>query len=374
MEYLCTVNITTEDKLSNLNFITSKDELNKIVFLSRQHNTVTVRKDFVDMYFPYNTFSEYLDTVTKVNFNLTVKTDGFDIIDGRVNSNVLELLKKSKDKDDISMLLHFRPHDFTKLLFNLIDNYEKGKEYELSGASTISNLIEQIDNLRLELEESNKQLEQEIVNKVDVQNKLSVLVNRINYTHNVGVDENMMFNSLSNNYDKILYIKELTRVQYTDTLIYMLQDIFKLLYNMPTRIIVIEGYYANGKIEQYPTLIPHYKLTENDVLSGDILMLGYQPKLFRDIMRNPSNISITIILDRGGYKSHHLFSSNVEYLFTASDLKDVPSDVPMDRVISYSKGTLNIPYVKEFGSMTRQEKVQRYSSMNIVKNIVKLIE
>ena len=52
MEYLCAVNITTEDKLSNKNFVTNITDLNKVVVDNKSHNKVIIRKDFIDNYIP----------------------------------------------------------------------------------------------------------------------------------------------------------------------------------------------------------------------------------------------------------------------------------------------------------------------------------
>ena len=63
-----------------------------------------------------------------------------------------------------------------------------------------------------------------------------------------------------NNYDKVIYIKEITRVQYIDTLVYYLKEILRVLYSMPTRLVVIESYYGSGCPRLYPKLTPHYAL------------------------------------------------------------------------------------------------------------------
>lgn len=373
MEYLCTTNITTEDKLSNRNFVTNMKALNKVVVDNKAHHKVVIRRDFIDEYFPYNQLSEYIKNVTRVNPNIIIETEGYTV-QSEVDVDMLGLISNNLNKDDLTTLLQFKSHDFIETLFKLIQHYSVNKEFELEGASIISGLRETIDNLNDKIDTLNDSLEKEIFNKADVQDRLSVLIKRINFSHNVGVDENMLFRADGNNYDKIIYIKEVTRVQYIDTFVKTLQEILKLLYNMPTRVLTIEGYYANGKVPLYPELKPHYSLTEKDVLSSDILMLGFQPKLFQDIMRNPSNISIMIILDRGGYASPHLFGENIEYLFTASSPDDVPDDVPRSRIISYKEDTLFIPYIKGFNNLSESEKVQRYSSLKIIKQIMTLIE
>ena len=143
---------------------------------------------------------------------------------------------------------------------------------------------------------------------------------------------------------------------------------------MPTRVLCIEGYYAEGKIDQYPQLKPHHNLIERDVLKGDILMLGMQPKLMQDILKNASNISILIVLDRGGYAVPHISGDNVEVIYTVSDLKDKPEWIPNGRCISYSNDSLFIKYLKDFDKMDITTRIGAYSSMSIMKKLVQLIE
>lgn len=372
MEYLCTTNIITDDKLSQYNIITTIEDLNKVVIENKVFNKIIMRKDFIDIYFPFNNILSYINNVKKINKNISIEFIDYEP-KKEVNKDFLLTLTNNLNKEDLMMLMQFKTYDFIETLHKLILNYSENSKFELDSASTISELRSVINKLNEDVFKLKDTLSKEIENKVDFQNKLSVLVKRINYTHNVGVDESMLFVSDINSYDKVIYIKEITRIQYMDTLIDSLQEILKLLFNIPTRVLVIEGYYATGKVSLYPKLKPHYSLTEKDVLMNDILMLGYQPKIFKDIMRNPSNISILIILDRGGYYSPHLFGDNVEYLFTASDPSDVKSDVPMSRIISYKEDTLFIPHIKGFEKLSPNEKVQKYSSLKIIKQIVSLL-
>ena len=231
-----------------------------------------------------------------------------------------------------------------------------------------------IEGLRSEIEEQKYALDVESQNKLSYQSKFHALISRINYQYNAGVDKNRLFEVDQNSYDKILYIKEITRVQYVDTLVYYLKEILKTLYAMPTRILVIESYYADGKISQYPNLTPHHNLIERDVIRGDILMLGVQPNILQDVLKNSSNISILIVLDRAGYSVPHISGPNVEVLYTVSDIKDAPVEIPLGRLISYDESTQFIKYIKDFDKMDTSARISAYSSMGIVKNIVELLE
>lgn len=372
MEFLCTVNPTTQDKLSNRAFVETLESLNRIVADNKTRRTVIVRKDFIDKYFPYGTINSYVGTVERLNPNIIFQFDGYEL-QSQVDREVLGLIANNLNKDDLTTILQFRSHDFIEALVKLINSYTSKESQELQGASIISSLRETIDRQNARIKELERLLNIETTSKAEVQDKLSVLIKRINYTHNVGVEESMLFRAHTNNYDRVVYIKEITRVQYVDTFVYALQEILRIMYSMPVRLCVIEGYYANGKVSQYQGLKPHYRLTEHDVVSSDILMLGYQPKLFQDIMKNPSNISILIVLDRGGYICPHLFGDNVEYFYTASDTRDVPQDVPRSRIISYDSDTLYIPMIKNFRSLSAADRVHKYSSMNIVKQVIGLL-
>ena len=159
-----------------------------------------------------------------------------------------------------------------------------------------------------------------------------------------------------------------------DSFIYYLKEILKVLYSMPARLLVIEGYYASGKERLYPGLVPHHKLTEEDVLSNDVLMLGMQPKLMHDILQNPSNISILIVLDRAGFISPHIRGKNIEYFYTASDRSDIPDNVPNSRIISYKDDTLFIPMIDGYDKLDDGQRISKYSSLEIVKNIISRVE
>jgi hypothetical protein len=244
----------------------------------------------------------------------------------------------------------------------------------LQYSNQVSRLQQVIEGYKSELEEQKYALQTESANKLSYQSKFHALISRINYQYDAGVDKDKLFEVDNNSYDKILYIKEITRVQYIDTLVYYLKEILKTLYGMPTRILVIESYYAGGKIPLYPNLVPHHNLIERDVLKGDILMLGMQPNIMQDILKNASNISILIVLDRAGYEVPHIKGKNVEVLYTVSDIKDIPNGIPYGRVISYDDSTQYIKYIKDFESMDMSARIGAYSSMDIVRHIIDLLE
>ena len=57
-----------------------------------------------------------------------------------------------------------------------------------------------------------------------------------------------------------------------------------------------------------------------------------------------------------------------------SDVKDVSGNVPPARIISYGKETLYIPYIEHFEDLDKSERMAKYSSLDIMKKIISLIE
>ena len=211
------------------------------------------------------------------------------------------------------------------------------------------------------------------LSKNAVENRLDVIKNRINNSYAVGYDVDNVFEVGNHKFDRVLYIKEFTRVQYTDTLIYSLKEILKIVHNMPARVIVMEPFYAGGKVQQYDWLKPHYSLTHQDILSGDILMLGLQKKVMEDILKNASNVSFLIVLDRTGSSEPYITGNNVINLYTVSDLADLPAGINLSYVISYDDRTLTIPYMEDFDKADSSKRLTAYSSLEITKAIISLL-
>lgn len=370
--YLASLVEETKDKVDGYKFIHTKSELDVIATDNLASNKVVIRQDFAHEYFTPTGLQSYIENVHRINPNLIIELDTDSELITR--DALIEKLKACRNVDELIMLIGAHQKEVMDTIRYLIDSNDQDFQKMLVYSNQVSRLQSVVEGLQAEIEEKNYTIELESDNKLQYQSKFHALISRINYQYNVFVDKNKLFEVDQNTYDKILYIKELSRVQYTDTLIYYLKEILKTLYAMPTRILVIEGYYAAGKIPQYPNLTPHHNVLERDVIKGDILMLGMQPKMMEDILKNSSNISILIVLDRAGYAVPHIHGSNVELLYTASDLKDVPEGVPMGRVISYSDTTQFIKYIKDFDKLDMSARISAYSSMQIVKNIISMLE
>lgn len=372
MMYLASLAEATKDKVDGYKFIHTKTELDEIVVDNMSSNRVVIRGDFAHEYFTPTGLMSYIENVRKMNPNIIIELDNMD--DVLTRNKFVDMIADCRNVDEIIMLLGAHPKEFMDTIEFLTGRFKTDYTKMLEYSNQVSRLQQVIEGLKAEMEEQKYALDLESGNKLQYQSKFHALISRINYQYGVGVDKNKLFEVDQNSYDKILYIKEITRVQYVDTLVYYLKEILKTLYAMPTRILVVESYYASGKIPLYPDIVPHHNLIERDVIKGDILMLGMQPNIMQDVLKNSSNISILIILDRGGYAVPHVSGPNVEVLYTVSDVKDLPEGVPLGRAISYEETTQFIKYIKDFDSMDMSARISAYSSMTIVKNIVALLE
>lgn len=372
MTYLASLQEETKYKLKGYKFIHTKAELDKLVVDNLSSNKVILTKEFIEAFFVPSGLIDYIDNVKKINSNILIELDlDEDLV---TRDKMIYKLKDCRNIDELIMLLGSHEKEVMDTIKYLIDYQQVDERKMLSYSNQVSKLQSTIDTLNKTVEDCNYTIDTEVNNKLSYQSKFHALISRINYQYNAGIDKNKLFQVDKNSYDKILYIKEITRVQFVDTLIYYLKEIMKTLYSMPTRIVVIENYYADGKIPLYPNLVPHHKSIERDVIKGDILMLGMQPNMMKDILQNSTAISLLIVLDRGGYSVPHIVGDNVEILYTVSDIKDIPEGIPMGRVISYSEKTQYIKYIKDFDNLDTTEKISAYSSMQLVKNIIQLIE
>lgn len=372
MTYLASLTEEMADKVQGYYPIKTKEDLDIVVCNNRQNNTVIIRRDFATKYFTPSGLQQYIENVKAFNRNVDIKLDEKSLV--MTMPRMISKLAEVNDPEEYSDLLCTYPKEFLDAMRFLLRDESMHQKELLNASGDVSRLQAIIDEYANDKADLAHKLNVEQENKFFVQTKLSTLVNRINFQYNADVDEKTMFVQNEHKYDKILYFKEITRVQYMDSFIYYLKEILKVLYSMPARLLVIEGYYASGKERLYPGLVPHHKLTEEDVLSNDVLMLGMQPKLMHDILQNPSNISILIVLDRAGFISPHIRGKNIEYFYTASDRSDIPDNVPNSRIISYKDDTLFIPMIEGYDKLDDGQRISKYSSLEIVKNIISMVE
>lgn len=372
MIYLASLTEEMADKVAGYYPVKTKEELDCIVCDNVHNNVVIIRRDFAQMYFTPSGLQYYIRNAGRINRNIEFRLDeqSMVITVPRMISRIAEVT----DTEEYIDLMTAYPKEFMDAMQFLLRNEDAHQRELLSASGDVSRLQAIIDSYMKEKESLEHKLSMEQDNKLYTQSKLSALINRINYQYNADIREDEQFIVEGNKYDKILYFKEITRVQFMDSFIYYLKEILKIVYGMPARAVVIESFYANGKEKMYPEYVPQHKLTEEDVLSGDILMFGMQPGLMKDILQNPSNISILIVLDRAGFITPHVKGDNVHYFYTASDIADVDEKVDRKRIISYEDNTLFIPMVENYRLLDAGQRMSRYSSFDITKYIISLLE
>lgn len=372
MIYLASLEETIDDKLEGYSFIHTKNDLDKLVINNQVNNKVVIRQDFASKFFTPAGLVEYVENAKQMNCNLVIDCDeGINIL---TEERFISRLRRASTPDEYIYLMTKYPKEFVDTIHKCCGSMSKKNNEILASSNSVARLQNIIDDMDKKIEDLSYELETERINKLRVQSKLDALTSRIKYQFDINIDQSKLFRIDDNKFDKVIYFKEVSKVQYFDTFLYYLKEILRIKYNMPARLVVIEGYYADGRIPMYPDLVPHHQLRERDVLEGDILSLGFQPKLMGDILKNSSNVSILIVLDRGGYVAPHLTGKNVEYFFIASDPEDVSEKIPDARIISYTEKNLFIPYIDGFDEMDKSERLTKYSSIEIMSKIISLIE
>jgi hypothetical protein len=371
MTYSACLAETTADKLDGFQPLHTRAELDKVIANTKESNRIIIRGDFAEAYFTPTSLSAFIKSALRINRNIIIDADGANVL--TMDSFIGKLMERRSNEELIDLAVKWPKEFYDAIQYLAKGDFEKRNEL-LAASRQIANLQSINDQLLEEKDDLQEQLNMEQRNKYAIQAAFQSLVKRINYQYGAGIDERHLFHVDTNSYDKIVYIKEISRVQYLDSFVFYLKEILKVLHTMPTRLTVVESFYATKAPELYPYLKPHFQLREKDVMSGDILMLGIQPQLMTDILKNASNISVLIVLDRAGMKESHIIGNNVEYFYAVSDVSDAPTNVPKTRIISYNPDTLFIPMIDGFAGLDSSEKLTRYSSLRITTQFVNLLE
>ena len=370
MKYVALTSVNNDIILRGDGCVTTLAELfNALV----EHETteIEIRKDFVDKFFTYSSLCDFVEHAASIAPNVRVWTDS--MIYDNVAAAVQDM-RMYKTPAELIYALEHNPTRFMSTLHILCDSYVKAHDDANQASNKIATMLTQIEELQKQVGIGKKRYEEVNASRLDTESKLKAIVSRVNFHYEKALDVDSQFILKENSYTRILYIKEITRVHYIDTLLYYVRQILNTLYGMPVRMLVIEPYYSYGVESRYPDFEPHWDLSYRNVYSGDIIEAGFQPKLTKDILQNPSHVNYLIVLDRGGYKVPHIQGSNIDYVYTVSDLKDTPADLDKSKVISYSPTTLNIPFIPDFDSLSPEEKVTKYSTMPVTKHLINLLE
>lgn len=370
MKYVAVTKVDNDIIIRGDSCCTSPQEL--YVALTDNNTTeIVITKDFAETFFTYSALCDFVEYSAAIVPHVRI------VVEDTIHDNAFDVVKQLKDytePDELIYAIEQNPSKVISTIQLLCNSYMQAKDESAIANNKLATMLVQIEDLKKELDYSKSDYSKLLSVKNDVDSKLHALVSRVNFRYEKTVNPDDMFIAKSNNYNHVLYIKEITRVHYTDTLVYYLQEILKTLYGVPVRTVVIEPYYSYGRDSMYPNMQPHWNLTYNDVYAGDIFMAGYQPKLMKDILQDANHVNYLIVLDRGGYRFPHIDCKNTTVVYTASDLKDVPEDVDNSKVISYSEESMYIPYIQDFDKLSPEDKIQKYSSMSVTKELIKHLE
>ena len=370
MKYVAMSSVDNDTLIRGDECVTTMEELYKALS-DPECTEIEMRKDFCDKYFTFPALCDFVENCGTVAPNVVVVVPNTAYVD--TNSAVRELYRY-KSTEELEYALTFNPTKTIATIQMLCKYYFESRDEASSANNKVAELIVQLDEMR----SINKSLRRDLSNTQDRANavnaNLQSLVNRVNFRYEKTINVDEQFILRENSYRHVLYIKEITRVRFMDTLLYYLQEILKTLYTVPVRTVVIEPFYSYGRHALYPGYAPHWKLSYRDVYSGDIYMAGIQPKVMKDVLQNSNHLHYLIILDRGGYMEPHVTGANVSTVYTVADIKDLPENVDRKDTISYEVDTLNIPFIDGFEELSPEERIQKYSSMPIMQTLVNKLE
>lgn len=370
MKYVALNNVDNDIIIRGDMCVTNLRELYEALIGSNT-TEIELREDFIDTNFTYSALCDFVAQASAIAPNVRVWASGV------LYDNTMEAVKELQAFGSADELVFAAEHNATRLMSTikmLCQSYIDARDESAIANNKIATMLVQIDDLKRQIKEADSDYKslQSVHN--DTEAKLHSLVSRVNFKYEKAINIDEAFLLHENKYNHVLYIKEVTRVHYVDTMLYYVEEILKTLYSVPVRSVVIEPYYSYGCESRYPKHVPHWQLTYKDVYSEDILMAGFQPKLMRDILQDSNHVNYLIILDRGGYKVPHVSSGNVSTIYTVSDLKDLPNNVKQSDVISYEATTMNIPYIEGFEELSPEERIKIYSSMDVVKKLINILE
>lgn len=342
-----------------------------VALTDKNTTEIVITKKFADTFFTYSALCDFVEYSAAIAPHVRI------VVEDTIHDNAIEVVRQIQDyknPDELIYAIEQNPSKVISTIQLLCKSYIQARDESAVANNKLATMLVQIEDLKKELEYAKQDYEKLHSVKNEVDAKLHALVSRVNYRYEKTVNPDEMFVAKHNSYNHVLYIKEISRVHYTDTLLYYLQEILKTLYNVPVRTVVIGPYYSYGQEKLYPSFKPHWNLSYRDVYCGNIYMAGYQPKVMKDVLQNSNHVNYLIVLDRGGYQFPHIDCKNTSVVYTASDLKDVPEDIDFSKVISYDQSSLNIPYIENFDALSPEDKIQKYSSMTVTKELIKRLE
>ena len=351
--------------------VTTPQELYQAL-VYKDTSEIRISREFAEKFFTPSGLSDFVQNAATVNPHCTIIVDA-DVQDFHMRA--VNALASYTSPEEVMYQLQAHPREMMEIIKALCANYTETYSETLVANNKVSTLQLQNSELQKKLEDLNADYQRLLSDKALVESKLGMLVGRINYSYEKDIDTSQFLQiEEKSRFARILYIKERTRVRYMDTLIYYLKEVLKTLYSVPAREVVIGPYYSYGGIKMYPWLRPSFDLSYSKIYQSDIYMPGFQPNVMADILKNPSNVEYLIVLDRCGFDVPHILGDNVEYVYTMSDMSDNYDRIDPKRVISYSHNTLFVPHITGFDELSVEDRMVRYSSMQIMKSLIGMLE
>lgn len=327
-------------------------------------------KDAVNYYFTPESYLEYVRNAKKINPIITIKSE----VDYSSNEDfIVRKIALSQKPSDIFDIIGAHPKEAFTTLKGLSEKIQAATNESLIISNRISEMHFELQNQQRTNKELKSQLSEAHKTKDYYHRMFEMLRHRIQHKFLKPMHEDSLNFCTYNEYDKVIYIKEISHVQRVYSLLEALQEIIFMLYQTPCRLCVIEPYGASLRRYQYPNLKLDTELTTKDIISSDILMIGYHPHVMEGIMHNASGSSFIIIYDRDGSNIEHIQGSNVSTFYVSSSEEEIDAfSLPRRRVISYEgTGAMYIENVQNYNSMTMSEKLSAYSGMGIVSDIIR---
>lgn len=369
MKYVALLKPDNDLIIQGITCIVNLQELYTNVWLP-ECSEIEIRQEFADKYFTYQGLIAFINSIAAIfpDKTITVENSVYKNIDTAARD-----IMYYETPQEFEYALTRNPKRTMQTVHELCRYYFDTQDDSMRASNKLATFLMQVTTLEKELETKNKQLD-DLTNRLNNANAtIHALGSRMAFQYNKTTDVNAQFELDENQFIKVLYIKEISRVHYTDTLLYYLSEIVQTLYGEPIRQVVIGPYYSYMQHEMYPGFKPHWNLTYQDVYDSNIYMAGFQPKVTHDILQNANHVHFLVVLDRSGCNAPFIKGNNVEVLYTVSDLKDAAS-LDKQHVISYSDETLYIPYIEDFENNSSEDKIKKYSTMPIMKTLIEYLE
>lgn len=362
---------TVEDKLSSYTLLHTMDDLFEVLLDTTDGHTIIMGEDAVGYYFTPESYLSFVKNAKRINPIVTIKSTS------EITSTEDFICKKlayAQKPDDIFRIIGGHPREAYTTLKGLAERVQQSVNESLVMSNRISEMQHKVAGLEGEKGNLEAQLTEAQRAKNYYHRMFEMLCNRMQHKFMKPLHEDSLNFCNSNSYDRVIYIKEISHLTRVYSMIEALQQIILMLYQTPCRLCVIEPYGASLRSYQYPKLKLDTDLTTKDILSSDILMVGYHPRIMEGIMHNAGGSSFIIVYDRDGSNIEHIHGSNVTTYYVTNDPEEIDLfGLPRKRTITLpGHDALHIDTIHEYAEKTPSERLTAYSGMKIISDIIRV--